>query len=431
MQIIELNQKLLKKFGGNREDIINKLKTTGLYLLVPVVSFSVSVFTSPIFARYLTQEEFGYFGYFNSVSTFLTCFYGLLFQTYHMSVFFKFDETERKSVLASLVLFNLLWNLIFYPVSCIGVYLYMKYSHSNIPFFPFAIVTFGTAVIATYKGFVQANYRLGQQAFLYFIFVAGYRVLTIFVSLYFVMYANMGLYGRMLGILITEVLFFVISLLHIFKDQQLIIRKEVIKNAFKIVYPLFPASFLYLPLLSYDNIVLERLHQPGELGLYNIGKGIASYLYTALFPFYQTFEPDIYKNAVQKNISSLKKTSLLLLVIVIISLIGFWIFSPLLINYLTAGKYNAALKYSNIFAITSCLMIVFSIFDAIINALHETKKSLLINTISAGLCIVMYTLASKYFAQTGVAVTTVIVYVCLLGLQAFFVIRKFRKDLRN
>ncbi len=428
MQIGELNQKILRKFSSSREDFISKIKNTGLYLLVPIVTFGVSVFTSPIFARYLTPEEFGYFGYYTSVATFLTCFYGLLFQTYHMSVYFKFDEIERRSVLTSLVLFNLLWNLVFYPVSCFGIYIYMKYSHSNLPFYPFAIITFGSAVLATYKGFVQANYRLGQQAFLYFIFVAGYRVLATFISLYFVIYARMGLFGRMLGIFITEILFFIISLLHIFKNQKLVIRKEFIRRAFKIVFPLFPASFLYLPLISYDNIVLERLHQPAELGLYNIGKGIATYLYTALFPFYQTFEPDIYKNAVLKNIKALKKTSFFLLVIVIISLVGFWLFSPMLINYLTAGKYNAALKYSNIIAVSSCLMIVFSILDAIINALHETKKSLLINAISACLCIIFYTLSAKYFAQIGVAFATVLTYVCLICLQAFFVIKKFNKD---
>ncbi len=431
MQIVELNQKILKKFSLKREDFIGKIKNTGLYLLVPIISFGISVFTSPIFARYLTQEEFGYFGYYNSVATFLTCFYGLLFQTYHMSVFFKVDEKERKSVLTSLVLFNLLWNLIFYPVSCVGVYLYMNYSNSNVPFFPFAIVTFGAAALATYKGFVQANYRLGQKAFLYFIFVTGYRVLTIFVSLYFVVYAKMGLYGRMIGILITEILFFVVSLIHIFKDQTLVIRKEIIRKAFRLVLPLFPASFLYLPLLSYDNIVLERLHQPGEMGLYNIGKGIATYLYTALFPFYQTFEPDIYKNAVLKNMKALKKISFLLLMIIVISLVGFWLFSPMLINYLTAGKYNGALKYSNIIAVTSCLMIVFSVFDAVINALHETKKSLLINAISAVFCIAVYTGAAKFYEQTGVAYATVLTYFFLICLQAFFVIRKFKKEAEN
>lgn len=428
MQIAGLNQKIMKRFSLNREDLIVKLKSTGFYLLVPLVSFGVSIITSPIFARYLTPEEFGYFGYYSSVAMFLTCFYSLSFQTYHMSVFFKYDEAGRKEVLTSLVLFNLLWNLVFFPLSCFGVYLYMKYIHSDVPFYPFAILSFAIASLGIYKVFVQANYRLGQKAFLYFAFVSGYRVLTTCLSLYFVVYSKMGLYGRMLGAVLAEALFFVISLYDILKNQKIVINKKIIKNAFKVVYPLFPASFLYLPLISYDNIVLERLHRPAEMGLYNIGKGIATYLNTALFPFYQTFEPDIYKNAVQRNLKALKKTGFLLAGIVAVSLIGFWIFSPFLINYLTAGKYNAALKYSNIIAVTSAITIIFSIFDAILNALHETKKSLLINSISAGLCIVLYTLGAKLYAEEGVAYAAVITYICLISLQVFFVVRKFKRE---
>ncbi len=428
MQIVELNQKLIRLYSVNKQAIIGKVKTTGVYLLVPIINFAISIFTSPIFAKHLTAEEFGYFGYYGSVSTFLIGFYSLSFPVYHMSVYFKETETGRKSVLATLVLFNLLWNAFFFPISLLGIYLYLSLSHSNLPFYPFALLTLGAAVLSTYKSFVQANYRLGQQPMKYFLFVTGYRVLTTGAALYFLVNANMGLYGRMLGVLIGEVIFFIISILHLLKDQPISIRKDVIKKAFKIVLPLFPSSFLYLPIVSYDNIALERLHQPAELGLYNIGKGIANYLYTALFPFYQAFEPDIYRNAVEKNLKALKKTSLLLIAITAISLLGFWALSSVMINYLTAGKYLGATKYANIIAVTSCLMIVFSIFDAIINALHETRKSLIINIISASLCICMYTLAAKYFEQTGVAFATVATYLCLIGLQAFFVIRKLKSE---
>ncbi len=386
MQIVELNQRIAKLYSVNKEAIVGKIKTTGLYLLVPIINFAISIFTSPLFARYLTAEEFGYFGYYSSVATFLIGFYSLSFPTYHMSVYFKETEEGRKSVLASLVLFNLMWNAFFFPLSCVGIYLYLTLSHSVLPFYPFALLTFGAAVLSTYKGFVQANYRLGQQPLKYFLFVSGYRVITTGASLYFVMNAEMGLYGRMLGILIGEVVFFVISIIHLLKDQPLTFKKDIIRKAFKIVLPLFPASFLYLPIVSYDNIVLERLHQPGEMGLYNIGKGIANYLYTALFPFYQAFEPDIYKNAVTQKYQGAQKNQFsACLPLQRMSLIGFWAFSSFMIDYLTAGKYIGATKYANIIAVTSCLTIVFSIFDAMINALHETKKSLLINIISASL----------------------------------------------
>ncbi|AZI25207.1 hypothetical protein EA772_07540 [Pedobacter sp. G11] len=408
-----------------------KMRSTGLYLLVPIINFSVSIFTSPIFARHLSAQEFGYFGYFNSLSTFILCFYGLLFQTYYMSIYFRETEERRKEILSTLTLFNILWNVLFFPISYLGLYLYFQLSHSQIPFYPFAILSLAGGVFGTYKGFIQVNYRLSNRPIAFVFLVAGYRVLSTFASIYFVVYAQMGLTGRFLGAFIIELLFFAVSLHIILKGQRIKIEWGVLKKAFKIILPLFPASFLLLPLGSFDNMVLESMNNSAEMGLYNIGKGIASYLYVGLFPFYQTFEPNIYKNTVQGNFRSLKITAISLISLIIISFIAFWIVSPYIIKYLTAGKYLNAVKYANVLALTSGLMIIFSFLDAIINALQETKKHLYINSVTACFCIITYIICGKYFNQLGVAFATIITYVFLVVLQSIVVIRviKLRPNL--
>lgn len=415
----------------NNKDVFTKLRTTGIYLLVPIVNFSVSVFTSPVFARYLTAEEFGYFGYYNSISTFLMVFFSLSFSGYYMSVYFRETEQKRKAILSSLVLFIFLWNLLFFPIAYFGVYLYFILSDSQIPFYPFALLIFGAGSLSVYKAFVQIDYRLGQKPFYYFLYVSGYRVLAIFVSLFFVIYPEMGLEGRMIGILITEVLFFIFSFRYVLKGQKIKIDKQIIKNAFKVILPLLPATLFYLPLGSYDNIVLGRLNEPVEMGFYNIGKGIATYLYTALFPFYQAFEPDIYKHAVERSTKNLLKIGMALIILVFSAVVMFWIVSPFLIDYLTAGKYTEATSYANIMAVTSGLMIIFSIFDAIIIALHETKKSLIINAITAVISISLYTIMGIYYKQIGVAIGTVVTYFILVTLQSLFVISKFKISKSN
>jgi len=429
MLLTLINQKY-KYFTNNISiaDLLVKVKSTGIYLLVPIVNFGVSIVTTPIFAKHLSASEFGIFGYFASLSTFIGCFYGLLFQTYYMSAYFRESADKRKQILVTLLLFNILWNVFFFPISYFGLLFYFKITGLSMPFYPYALLTLGAAVLGGYKGFVQVNYRLGEKPFPFFLIVSGYRVLSIIASLYFVVFAEMGLKGRLLGVVLVEILFFVISLSHILKKQEIRIDKEVLKHAFKIVLPLFPASFLYLPLGSFDNIVLARMDQPSEMGLYNIGKGIATYMYVALFPFYQTFEPNIYKNIVNKNIKALKSTGLILLLIVSISVIAFWLVAPMIIDFLTAGKYHGAVKYANILAITNGLMIIFSFFDAIINALQATKKHLLINSIIAVVCVCSYTLGGSYFGQIGVAYATVGTFVVLILLQAGFVIRKFKRS---
>ena len=426
MNLSRLNHILADLLIANKANLLAKVKTTGLYLLVPIINFAFSVFTSPIFAKYLTVEEFGYFGYYNTLSSFLLVFYSLSFQTYYMSVYFRETEGERKETLVSLIMFTMMWNLLFFPISYVALYLYFKYSHSIVPFYPFVLLLFSGTVLGIAKGFVQINFRMEQKPVLFLIWVSGFRVASILVSLYFVVIPKMALPGRLLGILLVEVFFFVITLYLTCKKQKIRIDKKVLRVAIKKISPLLPASLLFMTIFSFDNIALERMHQPKEMGLYNIGKNIAQFLFTALYPFFQAFEPDIYKHAVQKDHKSLKRIGFLIFGITAFSLLSFWLISPYLIRYLTAGKYIASLKYSNMLAISYCLNVFFAYFDAVIMAWQETKVHLYINMVVATVSVVIYTVASKYFSAMGIAVACNINWALLLLLQLLFIYSRLR-----
>jgi O-antigen/teichoic acid export membrane protein len=428
MYLIKLSRKIQNHEFFNKDFIFEKARTTGIYLLVPIINFFISVITSPIFAKYLSAEEFGFFGFYNTTSQFINIIFGLSFQAYYMSVYYRETDEQKRKTLATITLFTILWNLLFFPVSYFGFYLYLNLTHSQVPFYPLALLSLGAAALSNYKGFVQVNYRLAQKPILYLLWTAGYRVLVTLISLYFVIAPDMGLTGRMLGTVLVEIFFFLISIHSILKGNKIVIDKLIIKDALKKVLPLLPAALLFLPILSYDNIALEQMNDPAEMGLYNIGKNISIYMYTALFPFFQTFEPNIFKHAVQENYKPLKRIAVFIMAIVTLSLIAFWVVSPYLIDYLTAGKYIAAIKYSNITAITFSLMILFAIFDAIIMAWQETKKHLQINFIAVILSLTYYTVAGHYFKQIGIAVATVLSYFTLVFLQAIFIYSRIRTN---
>ena len=410
----------------SKAELILKVKSVGVYMLIPIVNLAVSIFTTPLFAKYLTAAEFGYFGYYTSIANFLGIIFGLSLNTYYMSMYYRVEEVERKQMLISLTIFSLLLNCMLFPILYFGIYLYSKLSHSTIPFSPFALIIYGASAIAVYKNFVQIDYKLSNKPIKYTVFFLSYRVLTTLVSLYFLVYLNSGLIGRLIGAMVVESLFFLITLKHIFSAGQIKIDWKQIRRAFKFIGPLIPGSLLFLPLGSYDNIVLERLHDPVNMGLYNIGKSISYYLYLSLFSCYQVFEPEIYKNAVERNIPELKKIFIILTAIIFCGVLAFWFLSPVLINYLTAGKYNEAVEYANIWAITNGLVIYFSIFDAIILALQKSKKSLVIHLVSAVLCLTLYSAFGYFFKQRGIAIGAALTYFILVIMQAFFMIRIFR-----
>ncbi|HTF27406.1 MAG TPA: hypothetical protein VK625_01105, partial [Flavitalea sp.] len=255
---------------------------------------------------------------------------------------------------------------------------------------------------------------------------SGYRILSTIAGIYLVIQESLGLKGRMLGNFVVEIAFFGISLVYIFRKGKIKFDKSKLSSAWKVVLPLLPASMLYVLLVSYDNFVLERINEPKEMGFYNIGKGIAYYVYIALFPFYQTFETSIYQYTIQKKIKNLKKIITGLLLMVSASVIIFWGLSGFVINYLTAGKYPEAVVYANITVMTSGLMILFSINDAMINALQKSKSSLLINAITVIAFIFICNIAAAHFKQIGVAYSTVLGYVLLIVLQSVLIIRTMK-----
>ncbi len=431
MKILPLYNKLTDMVAANKANLLAKVKTTGLYLLVPLINVVASFLTSPIFARYLTVEEFGYFGYYNTVSSYLLIIYNLSFQTYYMSVYFRESESERKATLVSLIMFTMAWNLLFFPISLGALYLYFKFSHSITPLYPFALLLLGGTVLGIPKGFIQVNFRMEQKPVLFLIWVSGFRVASILVSLYFILGPEMHLVGRLIGILLVELVFFIVTIYLAFKNQKIRIDIAVIRVALKKIAPLIPASLLLLTIISFDNIAVERMKQPKQLGLYNIGKSLAQFLYTALYPFFQAFEPDIYKHAVLKDHRRLKNIGALIVGITMLALVSFWIVAPYLIRYLTAGRYTAALPYANLLAIACCLNIFFAYFDAVIMAWQQTKVHLYINIVVATLSIVIYAVASKYWEAMGIAVACDINWTLLLILQLLFVYSKLRKHRRE
>ncbi|MDT0677697.1 lipopolysaccharide biosynthesis protein [Autumnicola musiva] len=426
--IAEFKGSIKDKFKGlDRSNIILKLKSTGIYLLVPIINFAVSIFSTPLFAKHLSAEEFGYFGYYNSLISFLTIFFHLSFHTYYMSTYHRVSDEKRKRILITIVLFSLLWNVVFFPLAYFGVYFYIHYSSSVTPFFPYVFLALGGASLGIYKTYLQVDFRMQGQPLYYFLVVSGFRLLAIFASLYLVIIPELGLYGRMLGIFIVEILLFLVSMGYILRKHTITIERNLLKNAIQVILPLLPAALLYIPLLSFDNIVLEKLKDPAEMGLYNIGKSIAMYVYTALFPFFQTFEPDIYKYAVDENIEALKKLGFYITTLTVVAVLGFWVLSPFIIDFLTAGKYNESVQYANIIVVTAALMIVFSVFDAIIIALQKTRQYLYINAISAVICISLYIVLGHFFDQKGVAYASVLAFLFLISLQFLLVSKNFKK----
>lgn len=390
--------------------LIEKLKKTAWYVGVPAINFAVSTITFPILTTYLSASDYGLIGYFGSLIQFVNIFYGLSFNTYFMSVYHRYEPSERGVLVRKLVTALLAWNILFYPVSValLGLFLYLN--DVNIPLMPFGVLALAITGASFFRNFLQVSYRLDGTAFRFFAFMSSQRVVLTASILFFVVYGKLGALGHYLGALLTEGIFLLFVLSVYFHGHGLVFDKALTRGALRVTLPLLPASLLYIPCISYDTIILAKMGTITELGIYNVGKNIGTYVYTIGYALYQVFEPIVYRAVSERNIKALANTVFQLTIAIGILIMVLNAVLPQVVSYLTNNRFNNAIPYARILMLSSGLMVLFSVGDAILNALQKTKIILWIHASAAAICLFTHTYAAAHWGHRGVAWSTVLVF---------------------
>jgi len=98
--------KLAKANTIHLKEVYKKLTNTVFYLGGSIVTLLFSLFTFPIYSTFLSAEDFGLIGYFNSLKAILLPLFNLSLSNYYLMVYFRNNEIQNKQIL-----FNILFYL--------------------------------------------------------------------------------------------------------------------------------------------------------------------------------------------------------------------------------------------------------------------------------------------------------------------------------
>lgn len=331
-------------------------------------------------------------------------------------------DTDNGKNLFNILLFITVFNVLNSIFAFFLLRNIFTYFEINFPFHPYTLIILITAFFSPYSTFLLIYFRVRKEASKYFI----YRLLTIIIgtsiSLYLVIQFNMGATGKLIGLLFGQ---FIIGLLTFYILKEFLVfefDKTLIIQALKFCYPLVLAAIVYYPIINLDRILLERLNNPIEFGLYSIGSTIANYLYMVGFSLYQAFEPDVFKFVVQRNYKKLFKYISTLIFGLVILHFGFILLSKPIIHILTAGRYTESYKYANLFSISFFFLVLFSFTTAIIKAFKNTKILFVINLIVGGLSFLIVTYFIDYWSFVGGALSRIALFLTLFILSSLVVL---------
>ena len=385
----------------NYKGIIGNLKNAVLYFGGSFIQMCFAIFTSPVFARNLSAEEFGIIGYYTSAKQFVLPLTTMTLTFYYLFKYFKQDSQQNKKLLSNIILFLTYVNVLVICISSGVLYTYFKMAKIEIPFAPFAFIMLVTLFLEVYKTFLLIDLKLKKAAFTYFLYTALLTILSIAFSLLFVVVFRWGAAGRMFGPLIALIIVSVVFIKQFNISLRIKIDYKLIKEALYWVFPMIISAYFYIPMTNVDRILLATLNDTSELGYYSIGANIAGYLGTAALALFSAFEPDFYKFVAKNNKSKFLLYSGVFLTSIAICAVLFFLFSEFIVDFLTSGRYTRAYIYANYYVVSIVLLSMTKITNSILIALGKSRFQLYINIIAGSIGFMLYKLFIHHYGFIG------------------------------
>jgi O-antigen/teichoic acid export membrane protein len=422
-------QKLPQQISGfivKKRELIVNLKDAGLYFLGSIVQSVLALIAQPIYSMHLSASEFGILGYFEAIRSVLVPVFILGMTSYYLMRYFKQSETDNKILLFNITFFLFCFNSLIILISYAGIYFYFEEMNVSIPLNPFAWFILVALLLDNIKSFVLINYRIRKKAMSFFVFSAINSLLNFGLGLLFVAYFKWGAEGRMLAPIISSLAILPYALFILMNYSTIIFKPVLFFKAAIKVFPLVLAAYAYVPMVSIDRFFLERLNNLPELGLYNIGITIAGYVHLAYIALGSALEPDIFKAVAEKDYKRLIRSGLIIFLPYLLVILIFLMLSGTIISILTAGRYVAAEKYTNLALISVFLMGLYWFLDKIFIALEKTKMNLLINTIGGIFSIIIIYLAIDKYQFLGAIYGKVLAILLVIITSSILVIKNLR-----
>jgi O-antigen/teichoic acid export membrane protein len=275
----------------------------------------VGLILLPIFAIYLSPEDFGLLSMFTLVATFL----GLLYNpgTLSSSVRLYFDtndEKRQKEIFASTFAFFLLIPIPFTLTIWIFGNRIFGAVFTEFSFMPYGflgvLLGFFSQPKRIWSEYMIVKYKVVQLAIAtFFPFILGSLV-----SLLCIVWLDMGVDGRVIGMFVAPLALFVVATVTLHRYAAGMVRFSTMLEVVRFGLPLVGAIWAYSILQYTGSYLLERYMGLTEVGIYNIAYRLAGIPMFITLGFRQMWNPVFYENMQSGNFKVITRlTSLFIL----------------------------------------------------------------------------------------------------------------------
>ena len=413
---------------------INKYKKTinsiSLYFGASIIPMLINLAINPLIAMNMQPRDYAIVGFYTSFNTLISPLIVFYMLHYYTKKFFEVCEEERMKLKSTLIKM-LIYFSGFLSVLCfiaIGIYYYFADINESFPFLPYALLTVFALPLTGIYTLTTVDYRMQRKSLAFFKLSLINGLTLVFTNLFFVVCLKWGATGKLLAPFVTNLIFFIYCL---YKYRSILWQEFEWSRCKEIIIfcaPLTLAAMLTFFTGGYDRVLLERIGNIDELGYYVVGIQIASYISVFQTSIGSTFQPDLFQAIAQKDNKRLIKVIAMLIGSTAIVVCTFILFAPIIIDILTAGRYNESIKYAQIAALSTLSSAMYYTISQITIAKGKTTIPLINKMLSTILCILMFNyLITRYEyigAAWGLALSFIITFIGNITLLRIYSLKK-------
>jgi O-antigen/teichoic acid export membrane protein len=288
-------------------------KNTLLYGMQDILEKVVAFCLIPVYTAFLTPDEYGIISVMTLVISVLSIIYisgqhGSALRYYYQ---YKEYPDRQRAMLGSIFTYLLLFPLLVSLVLLVWGGDLFHALFQDIAFFPYGALSVVTAYFLVVPQLQLTVWMASESPRQHVVFSAGRLVLSTSLILIFVAGFRWGAFGKLLGAVIGNGVFWAVAAVFLLKHAGLKISGQELKRSLSYGLPLVPHLLAGLILTMSDRYMLEYMVGLAEVGIYSLGYNLGSIMLflsgafdKAWFPFYFSAVDDEEKKALLPKIAT-------------------------------------------------------------------------------------------------------------------------------
>jgi O-antigen/teichoic acid export membrane protein len=404
----------------------------GVYVIGNVLQKALVFLMIPLYTRFLTPEDYGITGVALSVGSVLTIILGFGISSSVARHYYDYDDNPehlRKYITTTFMFLILVAGSLTLVLNFVGGGLWGSIMSGQVPFAPYIQIALWDSFGAIVGQVPLSLYRTQQNARAFMFGQAGNTLLTLILTILFVVVGRLGAKGVLLGSMVASAITaIVLSALLFRKWLSIDLNLKYVWMSLAFGLPLVPHSLSTWIMTSVDRLLLEPRVDLSELGMYTLGYQIGQAMAILVTGINFAWAPYYYRlvKTDPNATGRIKQVSeLYLAVIGGVCLVGV-LFCPEILHIMAPKQYQMAVQYVPL-VLFSYLFNGYYYFASM--PLFYFKKIYIIPiaTISSAVLNILLNLWwIPIWGALGSAWATLVVYV-LVATAAYFLGRRWQK----